>query len=162
MTVSSPWKCLCGFRGEAFCRIPWGSAFPTPMLENLSQYCGGREIKGNLYSFDKHMKHFAKSRQVCGKGRKLQNRVEYSAALKGSADTQIQLKGKMPFRMRACLWSNEAFCLHRGSVQLSYGSLKETKKPPSQMFEVCLVNLKVTYSCQCFPFDSLQASWKLN
>lgn len=145
-------KVLVWFLRGGFLQDFLGLCFslPTPVLENSSHYPGGREIKGNLYSCDKHMKHFAKSRKVCGKGRKLQNKFEYSTALKGSADTQIQLKGKVSFRIRAYLWSNSAFCLHGGIVQLSYESLKETKNHLSQMFEVCVVNLEVM-SMSVFP-----------
>lgn len=77
---------------------------------------------------------------------------KHTASLKGSPDTQIQLKGDVSFGLRAHLCS---FCLHGGIVQLPYGSRKGTKGLlatwPSQMLEVCVVNLKVMYPLQCFP-----------
>lgn len=76
---------------------------------------------------------------------------KHTASLKGSPDTQMQLKGDVSFGLRAHLCS---FCLHGGIVQLPYGSHKGTKGLlatwPSQMFEVCVVNLKVRYPLQCF------------
>jgi len=86
---------------------------------------------------------------------------EHTAALKGSADTRVQLKGNVSLGMRVYLCFNADFCLHGGLVHLPYGSLKGTKEPvatwPSQGFEVCVVNLKVMRPYQCFPF----VSWHL-
>lgn len=63
---------VCFLRGD-FLQGSSGLCFSLPklMLENSSHCLGGKEIKGNYYACDEHMKHFVKARQVCGKGREL-------------------------------------------------------------------------------------------
>lgn len=144
MTVSWPWKCLCVFWGQTFCRITWGFPFlflqscwkthPSALVEEKSN-----RILTNVTI----IWNTKKTRKVCEKGKetKLVQSVAHFCSSEGLCRHSDPLEGKCVIQVESTPLPQCSLLLAQSSYPAALGDPQGDQRNPGSLAKTDVWNV---------------------